>query len=171
MTSIFTFRTPDNKIIQLTKLTFQEKANLLANDANKRSVRALDSIHNLAYVLSDGRILHAATLNQYAHLFDTIEDYKSLIKGENFFDSVILYDDTMGYASFGIRPAKINTFLKEKHRIDDTYIDKEGYKTYIFEDGSICFIKDVSEKTKRAFWFENKAAFDYYFHHVFDNAK
>lgn len=165
MSIIFTFRTPDNKIIQLTKLTFQEKTNLLSNDPNKRSVRALDSIHNLASILSDGKVLHEVTLNQYAHLFNSVEDYKNLIKGENFYDSVVLYDEHTGHASFGIRPAKINVFLKEKHTIDNSYTDKEGYKACFFDDGSICFTK-----AKRAFWFEKKAAFDYYFYQVFDNA-
>ncbi|HEY1054796.1 MAG TPA: hypothetical protein VGE24_06660 [Emticicia sp.] len=153
----------------MTKLTFQEKTNLLLNDPNKRSVRALDSIYNLAYVLSDGKILHEAALNQYAHLFNSLDDYKNLIKGEDFYDSVILYDDIAGYASFGIRPAKINIFLKEKYTIDNTYVDKEGYKPYLFESGSVCFVKNVAHQPKRAFWFENKASFDYYFYHVFDN--
>jgi hypothetical protein len=169
MTNIFMFKTPDRKIIQLTKLTFQEKTNLLSNDSNKHSIRALDSIHNLAYVLSDGRVLHEATPHKYAHLFDNLEAYKSFIKGENFYDSVVLYDDNQAYASFGIKPSKINTILKNKYLINTAYSDKEGYKTYLSENGSICFV-NTSSKTKRAFWFENKTTFDYYFYDVFGNA-
>lgn len=168
MTNIFIFRTPDNKIIQLSKLTFQEKTNLLLSDPHKRIIRTLDSIHNLAYVMSDGRVLHEATPHKYAHLFDNVEDYKSFIKGENFYDSVVLYNNNQAYASFGIKPSKFNTVLKDKYHTNAEYSDKEGYKTYFSENGNICFVNAAS-KTKRGFWFENKASFDYYFYSVFGN--
>ncbi|MBA4850276.1 hypothetical protein [Emticicia sp. BO119] len=162
------FRTPDSKIIQLTKLTFQEKNTLISNDLNSRSIRILDSMHNLAYALSDGKVLHEATPHKYAHLFDNVEDYKSFIKGENFYDSVVLYNSNQAYASFGIRPSKLNKILKNKYHIDTNYSDKEGYRTYLFENGSVCFINLVT-KNQRAFWFENKTTFDYYFYNVFGN--
>lgn len=163
------FKTPDNKFIQLKKLNFSEKKDLLSNVPNKQEISTLDDFRNPAYILPDGKVLHETTLDKHAHLFDSTEEYKNFIKGKNFNDSLVVYDETKAYASFNLKPSKITNFLKEAYTIDTTYADKEGYKTYVFENGSVCFIKNISPKTRRAFWFDSKASFEYYFWYVFGN--
>jgi hypothetical protein len=169
--------TPDTASIQYELLDADVyKANLSNREYAILPEEKSDFRRKPAYSFKDGKVLHEYYPGEFAHLYETEEEYLKALRGETYFDCSLFYDKEMNvYAGFELLPRITPKFYNRPHKIDEHYVDpdrttmmpEKWSKAYFFDDGTVCYLMDRTKDFKQGWWFADKKNFDFFYQHVF----
>jgi hypothetical protein len=165
--------TPENSVISFERVSSQEKRELLKKLAPKAlEEEHLDTNGRPAYQLSDGRILHEKTADDFSLIYEDFTQYIRSIRGESFYRINMQFDSSSNlYASFALKPVYASELIQKKHKIDSNFPESEGYRVYAFEDGTLAYLMDRPGDLKQGYWFYNREHFIFFYYKIFQNER
>jgi len=169
---MYSIKTPDNTLIQFEYFSYKEGKTLLKKGHYQPlPEEQLDFFKRNAYLLSDKKILYEISQSQYYYLLENIEEYRKMIRGEKYYNSSIIVDNTNKevYSTFYLNPEVGYKYFLNKIKILEKYPVFDGYHTYLMPDSSIAYLRHRFSNLYDGYWYPSLKVFEHEYHLLTSN--